>query len=103
MEVDLSKVNIGSKEWPITELFDYFYGKEISPDATPWDIRNRIIWLTTRYHEALFEKTLSKRKYGRKEVDIWNSILDLIKTTMRSIETVNMSVCNEAKFIAYER
>lgn len=96
-------VKVGSGGWTLSEVFDFFYGDELEPDAMPFVIRARIIFLSKSYHRAVYEKMLSKRMFGRKEVDLWNAVLDLVKTAMRSVETFNMSVCNEAKFIQYEK
>jgi hypothetical protein len=96
-------ITVGTGNWTLEELFDHFYGEELEPDAPPYAIRERIMFLSKSYHRVAYEKALSKRLHGRKEIDLWNAILDVIKTTMKSVETFNMSVCNEAKFIQYER
>lgn len=47
------------------------------------------------------EKTVSNERHGRKQVGLWNNILEMIRREMDAVEIVNNSICNERRVVNY--
>lgn len=97
--MDMAEVKFGTRSGgrTIPELFDYYYGEELPPDPLPGHIRARFIFLSGRNAEALYEKTIDRRRNGGKGVGVWNNVLTMIKMEVKITENINMSVCSELK------
>lgn len=86
----------------IHELFEYYYGNGMVPDSGPKDVRNRLIFLGTRYQEAQLERTISQETHGKTQVGIWNNLISMLDREIRITESINMSICNERRVTKYD-
>jgi hypothetical protein len=96
-------MRFGTRRLTLEQVFDYFYGDDLPGGAPPADVRDRLTFLSRKFNEASYEKMYSKKTKGSKEVDLWNTVLEMIKTAIRTTESFNMSLCSEARFASYER
>ena len=96
-DVGIGELRFGSSGQTVHELFDYYYGDGIGPDANPYDVRERLLFLGRRWQEAQLERTISQQMHGTKQVGIWNNIITMLDRVIRVVESVNMSLCNELR------
>lgn len=83
----------------IQRLFEKFFGRQITPDPSPIEIRERLLFLGAMYHQAMYEKSLSQVAYGRHQVSLWNNIVSVLDKEIKLTESINMSICNERRVI----
>jgi len=86
----------------IHALFNYYYGDGLEPDAGPYDVRARLIFLGRRWQEAQLERTISQAKHGKSRVGIWNNLLSMLDREISITEAVNMSLMNERRVLYNE-
>jgi len=83
----------------IEALFKYYHGTQLTQDATPSQIRERFLFLADRFAEAQMEKAISGKQLGKKEIALWNCILEMLRKEIQVAESVNISLCNERRVI----
>lgn len=93
----MAELRFGSSEQTVHELFDYYYGDGLGPDAQPYDVRERLLFLGRKFQEAQLERTISQHTHGTKQVGIWNNIITMLDRVIKVVESVNMSLCNELR------
>ena len=89
----------GSDNLTVEELFEKYYGEPISYDPLPGEVRSRILFLTKSMSAVLFEKSHAHVHGRRNESALWNNLQTMVYTELRALESVNISLCSEAKMM----
>jgi hypothetical protein len=97
--VDHYTVKTTEGKMTIGELYRKYYGTQIGPGASPYEVRERILFLSQRYSVAMLEKTISREMHGNKQVGLWNNISEMLRREMSAVELVNTSLCNERRVV----
>lgn len=83
----------------IEALFKYYHGTQLTQDASPSQIRSRFLFLANKFAEAQMEKAISGKQIGKREVALWNCILEMLRKEIQVAESVNISLCNERRVL----
>ena len=85
----------------IPALFDLYYGEGLPPDPSPQDIRERMMFLGKMYAKIEYERTISRRVHGVKQIGIFNNLRSMLDKQIKITQDINISICNEKRTIDY--
>lgn len=95
------KLKFGVSKRTIDELFRPIIIARPATDITVVLLRDRIMQLADILHDMLYEKSVSIEAHGRRQVQLWNNLIDATKIQLHAYEMVHQSLCNEANVTRY--